>query len=452
MIVTMRAPNAVVVIHRRTGSVLIIVLWMSLGLVSIALLFGHSMVFQYRASENNIAGRKAEHAIESAREYIQLILANNEEPGTVPDIDTYESEAVIVGDTAFWILGRGDDDQADNVPVYGLIGESSKLNLNTATQEMLEALPGMTTQLAAAIIDWRDTDTEITSEGAESETYLLRDPKYNCKDSNFESIEELHLLNGADWEILYGEDGNRNGVLEENEDDGQTVLPDDNRDGQLDPGILEYVTVFSREPNKDSDGEDRINLNGDNAEDLTNMLVEALGQERATQIQQGAGGGQTEYESVLEYIVRAGLTLDEAAEVADKLTVSDDEYLEGFVNVNIASSAVLACIPGIGAEYADRLIAYRQSNSDNLDCVAWVAEVLDDESAVSAGPYISTKSYQFTVDVAAVDIRGRGYRRTSFVIDTSGDTPTVVYRRDLGRLGWALGSEIRQMLSNEAES
>jgi DNA uptake protein ComE-like DNA-binding protein len=41
---------------------------------------------------------------------------------------------------------------------------------------MLEFLPGMTPALAAAIVDWRDADSELTMNGAEDETYQRLNP------------------------------------------------------------------------------------------------------------------------------------------------------------------------------------------------------------------------------------------------------------------------------------
>ena len=61
---------------------------------------------------------------------------------------------------------------------------------------------------------------------------------------------------------LYGDDGNLNGALDLNENDGDTSAPDDDRNGVLDPGILEYVTVWSREPtNTRTNVNDRNGLN-----------------------------------------------------------------------------------------------------------------------------------------------------------------------------------------------
>jgi hypothetical protein len=52
-------------------------------------------------------------------------------------------------------------------------------------------------------------------------------------------------------------------------------------------------------------------------------------------------------------------------------------------------------------------------------------------------------------DVVAVGRHGRGYRRTQFVIDVSGEEPGIIYRRNLAPLGWALGQETQRTLAME---
>jgi hypothetical protein len=64
--------------------------------------------------------------------------------------------------------------------------------------------------------------------------------------------------------------------------------------------------------------------------------------------------------------------------------------------------------------------------------------------ALQAQDCITTQSYQFTADVAALGPFGRGYRRVRFVFDTADGTPKIIYRQDLTHLGWALGTEARQ--------
>ncbi|MCD6287605.1 MAG: general secretion pathway protein GspK [Candidatus Hydrogenedentes bacterium] len=411
---------------RDRGTLLIVVMWISLGLISIALYFGHSMMFEYRAADNSVAGLEAEHAIEGARRYLAFVIKNLEEPGMMPDIESYEYEEVPVGDATFWLIGRSDD-QTSDVPAFGLTDEAAKLNINVATQEMLEMLPGMPLDLAAAIIDWRDEDSDITDGGAESETYLLLDPPYYCKNAPFESVDELRLVADVDLDIMYGEDVNRNGVLDPNEDDGDETWPDDNRDGVLDPGLVEYLTVYSREPTTVSNGDPKINIETQPTE-FQQLMREEFGIERSAK-------------SLLDYYV-AGELNDEQFAQAEDMAVT---RTAGLINVNTASAAVLACVPGIGEQYAEQLVAYRQGSSvEDLQSVTWVTQVLDRSTVNLWGPWLTTKSYQLTADIAALGHLGRGFRRTMFVFDTTGSEPTIVCRRDLTRFGWPLGQEIRE--------
>jgi type II secretory pathway component PulK len=423
------------------GSVLIVVLWVSFGLVSLALYFAHSMSFELRASDNRVAGVESEQAIAGAARYVSNILANAEEPGTVPDLNTYRFEAVPVGQATFWLIGSGDRTGAPDVPVFGLVDEASKLNLNTATPEMLELLPRMTPELAAAIKDWRDADEEVTQGGAESQVYSRLDPPYMCKNTNFESSDELRLVSGAYLDILYGEDANLNGVLDPNENDGDVSPPSDNRDGRLDLGILQYLTVYSRQPN--------TGTNVNNRQQLAPLLQEKFNADRANRILAQVGG-QT-FGSLLEFYFGSQMTREEFAQIEGDITVTN-RPTEGLVNVNTASEAVLTCIPGIGTDNAPTLVAYRQSNPDKLNSLAWVKDALawtpeaDMEKVRRVGPWITGRTYQFTADIAAVGHHGRGYQRVKYVFDTSDGAPRILYRQDLTHLGWALGRQVRDAL------
>jgi hypothetical protein len=67
-------------------------------------------------------------------------------------------------------------------------------------------------------------------------------------------------------------------------------------------------------------------------------------------------------------------------------------------------------------------------------------------TALATGDFITTHSYQFTADIAAVGAYGRGYRRVKFIFDVSNGAPIILYRQDLSRLGWALGEKARETL------
>ena len=131
------------------------------------------------------------------------------------------------------------------------------------------------------------------------------------------------------------------------------------------------------------------------------------------------------------------------------------------MNVNTAGADVLTALfeglpnndisQEIASGAAQTLIAYRTQNPANLNTIWWLIDALGNNNQVltelkSGGDYVTTRSFQFTADIAAVGPFGRGYRRVKFIFDTSEGTPIIVYRQDLSRLGWALGDKARQTL------
>ena len=424
---------------RQAGSVLIIVLWVAFGLVSLALYFAHSMSFELRAADNRVASVEAEQAIAGAARYLSNVLANAQQPGLLPATNTYLFSAVPVGNAYFWLIGRDTNawQNGPYQPVFGLVDEASKLNLNTATADMLALLPRMTVDTAASIVAWR-SPANNNSSGAQSDTYMRLQPPYSCKNAPFETVDEVRLVYNMDLETLYGEDTNLNGILDANENDGDVTPPYDDRNGRLDPGILEYVTVYTREPGTGTNGTARINVTTQPGQtQLRSLLRQQFGAARANQIRVGASN------SPLQLYMNSGMTAEEFAQIEGNIRGAT---LQGLVNVNTASEAVLACIPGIGPDNAPALVAYRQSNPSQLPSVAWVSQALDRRSAIQAGPYLTARTYQFTADIAAVGHYGRGYRRVKYIFDTSQGTPRIVYRQDLSHFGWALGKNARQAL------
>jgi type II secretory pathway component PulK len=444
----------------RRGSVLVIVLWISFGLVSLALYFANSMNFELRASDNRVCAQAADQAIEGAARYINYLLtqqAANGSNGVFLSLGDSLCKAVPVGEAHYWLIGRD-----TNNPVgpgrlnFGLVDEASKLNLNTVISNQLFWLPRMTVDLTQAILDWRDTN----GTGPTVTYYAMQQPSYQCKCDPFETVDELRLLYGADMDTLIGEDVNRNGILDPNE-------TDDNQNGMLDPGILEYVTVYSREPNTNSDGSAKINISSltSGSTDLISNLQTNFGTSRATEIMSSLGlvsapsrPGQrpssptpVSFASPLQFYEKSGMTATEFALIGTNLTTTNGSYISGRVNVNTASAAVLTCLLGDDLAAAQQLVNYRQANPNNLTSIAWVVDALGQSYAtdlqiLAAGDYITTQSYQFTADIAALGPYNRGYRRVKFVFDTSSGTPQIVYRQDLTHLGWALGKEMRQNL------
>ncbi len=479
------------------GSVLVVVLVVCLGLVSLALVLGHSMLMAYRGADNEFAGRQADAATLGAVQYAESLTANVTNPGDMPDPTTYQSAAVPVGEGAFWFIGEPVD--ATNIgvatagtgtsgttsgstagtgtsggsldqPTFGLVDEASKLNLNKATYEMILLLPNMTDDLAQAIVTWRtapSTSGTTTASTTSTGTSISTGP---VKQGFMESVEELGLvIGGTDNTLLYGDDVNLNHVL----DPEETSTAGSLGNGQFTAGLLEYCTVYSRESNLMSDGTKKTAVTSLTAVRtmLNTVLGNGRGQSVVTAVQtvlRGEGIDQhgpppagsppgtvgpdiSWVNSVLEFYADSKLSAADFAQVVPYLANGTGDYTSGLINVNSASQTVLACVPGIGDTFAAALVntrSQRGASPDQTDW-SWVVTTLGARNCRAAGPYLTTRSYQLSADVAAVGRFGRGYRRTRFVIDTSTGTPQIVYRRDLAFLGWALGRDERTNLQNQ---
>ena len=425
---------------------LIIVLWVAFGLIALTLYFAHAMSFEMRASDNRAAAIEAEQAIAGAARYVSNVLATVREPATLPDIANYRSDEVPIGDATFWLIGRSQRNVAVDQVSFGLVDEASKLNLNAPwlTVDLLMNLPRMTAELAGSILDWRDADSNVTEGGgAETDIYQRLNPPYRCKDGPFESVEELRLVNGAYLDLIYGEDANLNGTLDPNENDSDASAPADNRDGRLDAGFFDYFTVYTRQAALDQYGSNRVNVTGLNNQATRQQLLAALTTAGIGNPQEIVGRVQNPTPtSVLHFYILSQMSEEEFMRIETSLTTTN----QGLVNVNTASEAVLSCIPGIGLDNAPTLAAYRLSNPNRLNTVAWVKDALDQSIAIQAGRYLTGRTYQFSADIAAVGHHGRGYRRVKYIFDTSEGPPMIRFRQDLTHLGWALGKQAKQQL------
>ncbi|MGA3284976.1 MAG: hypothetical protein ABSD57_11030 [Verrucomicrobiota bacterium] len=428
-------------------------LWIAIGLVSIALYFANAMTFELRASDNRASGLVTDEAIEGAARYVSYVLSNFATNGAVPATNLYACAAVPIGDARFWLIGRDPSGTPSSDPYFGLIDEGSKLNLNTANTNTLSYLPNMTSDFALAITDWRSTN----SSGAYALNYAQLD--YLEKNAPFETVDELRLVYGATMDLLAGDDLNRNGVLDANEKSLSG-------NGQVNPGLLEYVTVYTREPNFHSDGSLLTNVNTATEAQLRTFFQNASvgnasGLARSignyTHPQTGRAGTFSGILDFCLYCRNRGMSSDDFTKIYGDVTTSTSAYIRGRVNINTAGADVLtALLMGVGLDQntasgaAQSLITYRQQNPNNLGSVAWLIDALGNTSnavsALAGGDDVTTRSFQFTADIAAVGPFGRGYRRVKFVFDTSDGAPKIIYRQDLSRLGWALGEKVRETL------
>src|SRR5437773_6111333 len=132
---------------------------------------------------------------------------------------------------------------------------------------MLMLRSSMTVGVANWNLDWLEPDDAPSSIGAGSDYYSSLIPRYRAKYGSLDSLEELLLVKGVTPQLLFGNDLNRNGILDPEEDDGS---------GTVDRGWSAYLTIYSRERNVDSQGNQRIYVNDSDLNGLYQKLSNAV--------------------------------------------------------------------------------------------------------------------------------------------------------------------------------
>lgn len=281
----------------RQGTVLLIVL-IVIVLVSLgAYTFSEIMMTEHVAAD--AYGRRVQSRV-YAESAIELVAAHleSEDSDVVPNYyhNPEAYHAVMMRDSVnargrgrYSIVSSVENNAGTGAIRFGLVNESSRLNLNSlvadgmseeAARERLMFIPGMTEDIADSILDWIDADDIARPYGAESEYYAGFG--YQARNAPLDSLDELLMVKDMSPDLLYGEDVNRNGLLDPNENDGEASLPLDNQDGVLQVGWNEYFTVYSRESNLRADGSPKVNVNSGILTDVYDMLEEELGTDEAT--------------------------------------------------------------------------------------------------------------------------------------------------------------------------
>jgi hypothetical protein len=73
--------------------------------------------------------------------------------------------------------------------------------------------------------------------------------------------------------------------------------------------------------------------------------------------------------------------------------------------------------------------------------VSWVIEALQ-RKAIGLGNLITTTTNQYSADILAASANGRAFKRVRIVVDASGTTPQIIYRREITDRGWPLDPQI----------
>lgn len=289
--------------------------------------------------------------------------------------------------------------------------EMGKLDVNTASAEMLARLSGVSKELAAAIVTARTS-------------------------RRLASVPELLAVPGMSAELLFGAPATTGAEPAEAEpgagaggeaarsegDDGAaaTSRPADKATDARDEGVIvrrrplaEYLTVFSFDPevqigfgSKASEvaGNQRINLNA--------VWSDALGDAIEKRFDKGVADGVKGLMERGEKFARASdivkklrafnIEPKDWVEVLDAFTTTADEYRLGMIDLSTASEEVLACVPGITKDSAHE-IAFRRErlDEDRRLTVVWpvLEGLLTPDAFEKAVDHLTTRCMQWKVVV-----------------------------------------------------
>lgn len=107
----------------------------------------------------------------------------------------------------------------------------------------------------------------------------------------------------------------------------------------------------------------------------------------------------------LEIEITSGVGKAELATVLELFTTSAELQTAGLINVNTASIAVLATLPGVDDALAESIVSARRSISpERRTTIAWLYSegVVDAAKFKALAPLLTARSFQFTIKSSAM--------------------------------------------------
>ncbi|HYE30912.1 MAG TPA: helix-hairpin-helix domain-containing protein [Methylomirabilota bacterium] len=444
-----------------------------LVIVMLGSMVAMSLLFRVQGGESAaVAGAGGEQAWLVAMSGIEEAIksARSVKPGSVEwrnDPARFKDRLVFDDGSDQWFFTIYSEPDIDSLePVrHGLTDCASKLNLNKASREMLAKVPGFSQALLDAYLG-----PKSAAEGEVVPLTSIRsvfDTTERARPARLVALTELFQFRGFTPAVLFGEDANFNFALDANEDDAQTRTPLDNQDGKLDLGLRRYLTVASYEDNRlpISEGVRRVNIN--DAKDalpavelpasLTNFIIalrtNSMQISHPVSLLDAKISVKDEKGNAVE--VSSGIGKDDLDTVLKHFTCEADEQTPGLINVNTASAAVLATLPGLDDALAERIVSTRSAVSpERRETIAWVLTegALEMEKFKVVAPYLTSRSLQFEFSVVGFAKPSGRFKSFEVIVDLAGGDGRVAHLRDLTRYGLPFGLESNSQPSGEPSS
>lgn len=376
----------------RRGFAILLVLWV-LIIVGVVIAAVQATAFSEAVSGRASMSRVRAHW--AARAGVEATIARLEYYTQNPDL----SDAFSIMQDMVDVSQRTLTDSAFQVShteggkeILGPADAHAKINVNAMTKDALATLPYMTEDVADAILDWIDADDDTNPLGAEIGFYQGRANSYQPRNDFFRSIQELELVSGVLPEYVRGEDGNLNGRLDPNEDDGDASWPPDNADGKLDAEWSGILTALSTDDILGASGLPRVELltadagsvakatgiDSEQAEVIVKYVQATSSATMADFIRQNLSGLRGANGQPINRQAK-NLTNDQLAALLDECEIeatSSVGPLPGKLNINTCDAETLEYIPNIDPGMADAIVLERDSQPKGFTSVVDLLNVV----------------------------------------------------------------------------
>ena len=467
-------------LKKESGLSLIATLWIVVILTAVATEFLYSIRLEQRAKDNFVERTKLSYAAKAGLEETITKIRDDE--------TTYDA---LNEDWASDIDGEIADGESETKKLrykVKVTDELSKININEVDEEGIQkllALAGIEDEelaqtYAQAIVEERnsqkfrtigdlarafskiedmtaDTAMEILygreeaeGEGEEVEdeaeegdtmeeevTPLAEIITVYAADKNVDSEGNARVnINSADAQQLSQvQDENDGQILSQGE--AQAII--DQRGQQQYNNIGELMNTPAVSQNMFNNIQNRISVN-----DQENRVNVNTASTNELQTLQGIDSGvaddiiryrndQGQFNNTNEIQQAKVVSAEDMSTLADKLTTTDDQAVQGKVNINTASEKVLSLLPGMDEDKANAIVQYRDGKQASgsaeepvpgFENISQLLEVdgIDNNTFGQLAGSVTIRSYTFMIEANGVGQDGKNIGYCMAIIDRTGDS------------------------------
>lgn len=370
---------------RRRGSILVL----ALLVVTIGALVGMTVIY-YAAADRRAAemGVRTVQARAMAWSGVQIIMSEL----------ASQREQMLSGETPRvtdnWVAPAEESSRqgvrwgfrVKMVGAHPLESEAGKLDVNTVPEGVLAKVPGLSADIAKAIVQRRGS-------------------------RRFTSVAELVTIPGITHDALFGTPDAPSDPSEPGLADPDALLSE----SPAPLSLSRLLTVFNFDPQVqvgvgpragDSAGKQCININVPWSDELGRAIEDRFDKGTADGVKGLMARGDTfkNRSDIVKKLRQFRIEPKDWLEVLDAFTTSADEYRVGTVDLQTAPAAVLECIPGISPEAAAEIVARRERlDPTRRATVAWpvLENIMKEDEFEQAVDMLSTRSLQWRVVIEA---------------------------------------------------